>query len=180
VQEKQTFTTREGLEVTLRPTAPDDSCGLIETVRSTSEERSYVLMEVYGRNDEAQRRFISELDRKRNLLLAAVAGGAVVGCLAALQAEAGQRPEAAHVLNVGLHLKEGYRGHGIGSRMLAYAVDWAQEHGFKKLSADIFTSNQRSLHLFSKAGFSEECVRRKQVRIGREYIDEVCMAKLLD
>jgi RimJ/RimL family protein N-acetyltransferase len=59
-------------------------------------------------------------------------------------------------------------------------VDWAQEHGFKKLSADIFTYNQRSLHLFSKAGFSEECVRRKQVRIGREYIDEVCMAKLLD
>ena len=102
------------------------------------------------------------------------------GCLAALQADAGLREQTSHILHVGLHLREAYRGLGIGSEMLAYADIWARERGFKKLEASIFTTNKRSLDLFIKAGFVEEGIRRQSVRVGKEYIGEVLMGKVLD
>lgn len=180
MEEVQTFTAANGEEITLRPAVPDDACEIIDTLRSASSERSYVLMEQYGNDREAECEYIRSLDWSHNLLLVAVGKGGVVGSLAALQADAGTRPHTAHVLNVGLHLKDDHRGIGIGTRMLHYAIQWAREHGYLKLAASIFTTNKRSLHVFSKAGFVEECLKRKHIRLGREYIDEVCVGMVLE
>lgn len=180
MQEVQTFPAKNNEEITLRPAVPKDSGEIIKTLRSTSPERSYVLMEQYGKDSEAESEYIGKMDPKKNLFLVAVARDEVVGSLAALQADGGHRPETAHVLNIGLHLVESFRGLGIGSRMLDYTIEWAREHGFKKLEASIFTTNKRSLNLFRKAGFMEECMKLKKFRIGRDYIDEACVGKWLE
>jgi L-amino acid N-acyltransferase YncA len=173
------FTAKNGLEVTIRPAQTGDSCSIIDTVRSNAMERSYVLMEHYGKDVEAEREYIGSLDNARNLLIVAATGDEVVGCLAALQADAGKRQETSHILHVGLHLREAFRGFGIGAQLLAYAIAWASEKGFKKLEANIFTTNKRSLTMFTKAGFAEEGVRKNRIQVGRDFIDEVLMAKML-
>lgn len=175
----KTFTAKNGLAMTIRPAQGEDSCAIIDTVRSHAMERSYVLMEHYGRDVDTEREYISGLDGTKNLLVVAATGDEVVGCLAALQADAGRRPETSHILHVGLHLREEFRGLGIGAHLLEYAEAWAVEKGFHKLEANIFTTNKRSLHLFTKAGFSEEGVRKNRIRAGREFISEVLMGKLL-
>ncbi|MDA8236172.1 MAG: GNAT family N-acetyltransferase [Clostridia bacterium] len=180
MQEKQIVTANNGVEIVLRPAVSEDAREIIDTVSSVSPERSYVLMEKYGKDEETERKYITDMDRQHNLLLVAVAEGVIVGSLAALQENEGQDPKTTHILNVGLHLTKAYRGLGIGSKMLQYAIDWARERGFRKLEANIFTVNSRSLKLFSNAGFVEEGTRRKQYRIGREFIDEVIVAKFLD
>ena len=180
MQEVQDFFAGNSEEITIRPAEPDDSCEIIDTIRSKALERSYVLMEHYGRDSFSERRYIMELNRQKNLLIVAAAGDEVIGCLGALQADAGQREQTAHILHVGLHLKETYRGLGIGSKMLAYATEWAREKGFKKLESSIFTTNRRSLDLFIKAGFTEEGIRQQSIRLGKEYIDEVLMGKVLE
>lgn len=180
MQEVQKFLDTSGKEIILRPAESDDSCEIIDTIRSNSLERSYVLMDQYGKDVESEKKYIDELDRKMNLLLVAVAGNEVIGCLGALQADSGHRPQTAHILHVGLHIKDAYRGLGIGSRMLSYAIEWAREKGFKKLEASIFTTNKRSINLFSREGFCEEGVRKKRIRVGRDYIDEVLVGKILD
>jgi L-amino acid N-acyltransferase YncA len=172
-------TAKNGLEITIRPATPDDSCAIINTVRSNAVERSYVLMEQYGKDPESEREYIGELDAKKNLLIVAETGSAVVGCLAALQADAGKRPETSHILHVGLHLLEAFRGLGIGRTLLDYSIEWAREAGFKKLEANIFTTNKRSLSMFQKAGFQEEGVRQNRIRIGTDFINEVLMGKIL-
>lgn len=179
MQTVKRFATKDGREITIRPAQPEDSCAIVDTVRSNAMERSYVLMEHYGRDVESEKEYISELDGKKNLLIVAAAGDEVVGCLAALQADAGKRPETAHILHVGLHLREPFRGLGIGPNLLDYAIEWARETGFKKLEANIFTINQRSLSLFIKAGFVEEGVRQNRIRMGKDFISEVLMGKLL-
>ena len=179
MEQVKIFKARNGREVTLRPAEIDDSCEIIDTVRSSALERSYVLMEHYGKNIEAEKKYISDLDRGKNLLMVAVAEADVVGCLAALQVDAGRWEQTAHILNLGLHLREAYRGLGIGSEMLAYAEAWALQQGFKKLEASIFTGNKRSLHIFNRAGFKEEGVRRVRVRVGNDYLDEVLVGKVL-
>jgi RimJ/RimL family protein N-acetyltransferase len=180
MQETRKFLAKNSEEIILRPAVPEDAGDIVHTLKSTSLERSYVLMEQYGKNPASEKEYITGLDRQKNLLLVALAGSEVVGSLAGLQADGGQRPQTGHVLKVGLHLTEAYRGQGIGSEMLKYAIEWAEEHGFKKLEASIFTTNKRSLHLFGRAGFEEECKKRKQFRVGNEFIDEVCMGRLLE
>jgi L-amino acid N-acyltransferase YncA len=180
MKEVDSFLARNGEEIIIRPAEPADSDQLADALRSSSSERSYVLMEQYGKDSDAAEKYISEIDRQKNMLFVATAAGKVVGGLAALQADGGKRPHSAHILNVGLHLIENYRGLGIGTRMLEHIIEWARDHGYRKLSANIFTTNKRSLHLFAKAGFSEECIRKKQIRIGREFIDEICMVKFLE
>lgn len=173
------FRAKDGEEITLRPAEVEDSCEIIDTVRSSALERSYVLMEQFGKNTESEKEYISGLDRSRNLLMVAVAGNNVIGCMAALQADAGRWESTCHVLHVGLHLKEAFRGLGIGSEMLAYAEAWAIERGYMKMEASIFTGNKRSLHLFNRAGFKEEGVRKLRVRVGKDYLDEVLVGKIL-
>jgi L-amino acid N-acyltransferase YncA len=180
MQTEMTFTATDGTAVTIRPARTDDSCSIIDTVRSNAMERSYVLMEHYGKDVESEREYIGGLDSARNLLIVAATGDEVVGCLAALQADAGRRPETAHILQVGLHLREAFRGLGIGRHLLDYAMAWAVEKGFKKLEANIFTTNKRSLSMFMKAGFVEEGVRRNRIQVGREFVNEVLMGKLLE
>ena len=180
MKETWKFLAKDGEEIVLRPAVPADASDIIHTVKSASLERSYVLMEQYGMNEASEEKYITELDCHKNLLLVAIAGSTVVGSLAGLQADGGQRPQTAHILKIGLHLAEAYRGRGVGSEMLRYSIEWAEGHGFKKMEASIFTTNKRSLHLFGRAGFEEECKKRKQFRVGNEFIDEVCMGRLLD
>ena len=179
MQTEMTFTAKGGLAVTIRPARTDDSCSIIDTVRSNAMERSYVLMEHYGKDVESEREYIGGLDSAKNLLIVAATGDEVVGCLAALQADAGRRPETSHILQVGLHLREAFRGLGIGTHLLDYAIAWARDKGFKKLEANIFTTNKLSLGMFTKAGFAEEGVRRNRIQVGRELVNEVLMGKLL-
>ncbi len=180
MEEVRRFMTKKGEEVTLRTALPEDAGAILKTIKSTSPERSYVLMEQYGKNPESEKEYIRRMDREENLLLVAVINDSVVGSLGALQADEGENPQTGHILRVGLHLAESYRGLGIGSEMLKYAIEWAKEHGFKKMEASIFTSNKRSLHLFSNAGFQEEGTRRKRFWVGNDYIDEVLMGKVLE
>jgi len=179
MEQVKTFKAKNGEEITLRPGEAFDSCGILDTIRSNALERSYVLMEHYGKKIESEEQYIGGLDRSKNLFMVAVAGDNVVGCLAALQADAGRWESTAHILHIGLHLRESHRGLGIGSEMLAYAATWAIERGFKKLEASIFTGNKRSLRLFSRAGFTEEGTRKIRVRVDNNYLDEVLVGKIL-
>ncbi len=173
------FIAKNGMQILIRLAKPDDSCAILNTVRSNAMERSYVLMEQYGKNIDAEKEYISGLDASRNLLIVADAANDVVGCLAALQADAGLRPETRHIAHIGLHLSEPFRGQGIGLKLLEYAIEWAGVMGFEKLEANIFTTNRRSLSLFSRAGFVEEGVRKNRVRLGSHLVDEVLMGKML-
>lgn len=179
METERKFTSKNGKTITIRPATPEDSCAIVDTVRSHANERSYVLMDHYGRDDKTEKAYISGLDSAKNLLIVAAEGEDVVGCLAALQADGGKRPETTHILHMGLHLREAYRGLGIGTQLLDYAIDWAAENRFKKLEANIFTTNKYSLGMFMKAGFVEEGVRKNRIQVGRELIDEVLMGKML-
>ena len=177
----QRFLNKNGVEITLRPVEPDDAEGIIKALKSFAPERSYVLMEQFGKGVAAEREYIGAVCCDNNLLLVGVAGeNQIIGILEAIQADGGQRPETAHLLNIGLHLIEDFRGTGIGSRMLQYTEEWANEHKFRNLEASVFTTNKRSLNLFRKAGFLNERTKVKRIRVGNEFVDEVIIGKSLD
>jgi RimJ/RimL family protein N-acetyltransferase len=175
MREVLTYRLPDATRVTLRPATPDDAVAIIAAVRSRSEERSYVLMDIYGKDAAAERAYLERLDRDRNLFLVATVDGAVVGILALLDMPLCSGAEG--TLAAGVHLVREWRGRGIGSTMLRYAVRWAAAHGCARIAADIFTANERSLHLFRKAGFREEPCRRRSVQVGARAISEVILIR---
>ncbi len=178
-QDVFTFTAKNGEQVTLRLAGCEDAEEIISVIKTNAPERSYVLMEHYGTKPDSVIKYICNMDFEKNLLLVAVAGEKVVGALSGIQMDEGKRSQTAHILNIGLHIITDYRGQGIGTQMLNVAITWAKKRGFKKLEADIFTINKKSLHLFERAGFVEEGTRQKRIRIGNQYIDEVLLGKVL-
>ena len=177
MREMLTYRLPDATKITLRPARPDDAAAIIAAVRSSSQDRSYVLMEIYGKDAAAQQAYIERLDREHNLFLVATVNEQVVGILALLDSLLCSTPEPA--LSVGVHIVRDWRGHGIGSAMLRYAMRWAKGHEYRRLEADIFTTNERSVHLFNKAGFREEACRRRSVQVGVQNISEVILAKSL-
>lgn len=177
MREVLTYRLPDATQVTLRPATPDDAAGIIAAVRSRSEERSYVLMDIYGKDAAAERAYLERLDRSRNLFLVATVDGAIVGILALLDMPLCRG--AAQTLAAGVHLVREWRGRGIGSAMLRYGLRWAAAHGFAAVAADLFTTNERSLHLFRKAGFREEACQRRAVRVGAGAISEVILVRRL-
>jgi RimJ/RimL family protein N-acetyltransferase len=173
------FTTKSGEQVTLRIAGCEDAEEIINVITTNAPDRSYVLMEHYGTKPDSVKKYICSMDFEKNLLLVAATEKAVVGALSGIQMDGGKRPETSHILNIGLHIVPEYRGQGIGSQMLDFAVDWAKKRAFEKLEANIFTTNKKSLHLFERVGFVQEGTRQKRIRIGKQYIDEVLMGKVL-
>ncbi|MGB8648963.1 MAG: GNAT family N-acetyltransferase [Anaerolineae bacterium] len=85
-----------------------------------------------------------------------------------------------HVADVGIALIEPYREKGIGSRLLEYAIAWASQAGYLKLTATVFETNTRALRLFRRCGFEREGRRARQFQIQGRYIDEVLLARFMD
>jgi RimJ/RimL family protein N-acetyltransferase len=65
---------------------------------------------------------------------------------------------------IGMLVAREWRGRGVGSALLAAAVDWAREQGLHKLSLGVFAHNAAAIALYRKHGFVEEGRRVKHYR----------------
>jgi RimJ/RimL family protein N-acetyltransferase len=65
---------------------------------------------------------------------------------------------------IGMMVASGWRSEGIGSALVAAAIDFAQEQGLHKLSLSVFPHNKPARGLYEKFGFVEEGWRAKHVR----------------
>jgi ribosomal protein S18 acetylase RimI-like enzyme len=65
---------------------------------------------------------------------------------------------------LGMLVAAGRRGHGVGSALIAAAIEWARAHGLHKLVLSVFPHNEAAVALYRKFGFVEEGRRPKQMR----------------
>ncbi|MEK7553032.1 MAG: GNAT family N-acetyltransferase [Patescibacteria group bacterium] len=78
-----------------------------------------------------------------------------------------------------LSVREGYRGQGIGTRLMQEAEKLARERGIRRLELEVFAKNKQAYGLFKRLGYEEEGRKRQAVRVRDEFIDLVLMAKFL-
>jgi RimJ/RimL family protein N-acetyltransferase len=82
---------------------------------------------------------------------------------------------------VGMTVARGWRGRGVGSALMAAAVEWARERGLHKLSLGVFAHNAAGIALYRKFGFVEEGRRVKHYRRSSgELWDSIEMGLLLE
>jgi RimJ/RimL family protein N-acetyltransferase len=136
---------------TIRPAVEHDRRPLAELFASVAEERDGIASEPPV--DVAARAAAWRLDGE----FVAEAGGELVGQLHVDRTRHGYG-------EIGMLVAREWRGRGVGSALMAAAIDWARAEGLHKLSLAVFAHNEAGIALYRKFGFVEEGRRVKQFR----------------
>lgn len=88
------------------------------------------------------------------------------------------REVLSHVGILGIAVHPDWRGQGIGERLMLQALEAADAFGFERLELGVLQHNRPAQSLYRKLGFVVEGVRRRRLRIGDVYHDEIIMARL--
>ena len=118
-----------------------------------------------------------QLESPRHTLIVAEREGAVVGW--AGLAPYSDRECYAGVAELGVYVAGSARQSGVGRVLLEALAGVASEHGFHKLIAKIFSTNEASLALHRACGFRDVGVHVRHGRVRGEWRDVVVVERLL-
>ena len=65
---------------------------------------------------------------------------------------------------IGMMVAADWRGRGVGTALVAAAVEWARARGLHKLTLSVFPHNEAAVGLYRKFGFVEEGRRIRHIR----------------
>jgi diamine N-acetyltransferase len=108
-------------------------------------------------------------------LIVETAQGQTVGVADIVRFEPQHRRAEAGIVIMDSHRSKGY-GEAALRRMADYALRVLHLH---QLYAVVAADNAAALRLFSKAGFSEQCVLKEWLFDGRQYADAIIMQSFL-
>ena len=171
----KTFIAKDGRKVVLRPPKWEDLEGLMEYINSLVDEKAeIVLTKKVTREEEAEwlaKRLIS-IDKGDVIHVVAEVNGEVVA-----GAEVGkQKYRMSHVGMLGIGIKSGFRGIGIGTVIMKTLIEESRKAGLKVLVLDVFDTNNIAKELYEKMGFKEAGKIPKGICKNGKYIDLVRMA----
>ena len=137
--------------VLIRPAADADRRRLALLFAAVAEERDGIAAEP---PIDVERRAAS-WDVNRTLV--ALAAGEVVGLIFVIESSFGFG-------EIGMMVAADRRGRGVGTALVAAAIEWAQARGMHKLTLSVFPHNEAAIGLYRKFGFLEEGRRSRHIR----------------
>ena len=102
--------------------------------------------------------------------------GEVVGNCGLHAAGRGRRR---HVANVGMSVRDDWQGRGVGTALLAAAIDIADNWlNYHRLRLEVYTDNAAAIALYRKFGFEVEGTLREDAFRDGRYVDAYVMGRL--
>jgi putative acetyltransferase len=165
----------EAADFSIRTASEADFDGWFELFAAVAAEGKWIGSELPVDREWSRRRFADPLRASDNPAVAFVAesGDRHVGQLY-VSTHAG-------IGDIGMAVDAGWRGRGVGSALIAAAIDCSPQHGVHKLALQVWPHNVGAQHLYQKFGFVEEGrLRRHYRRRNGELWDAVVMGLVLD
>jgi L-phenylalanine/L-methionine N-acetyltransferase len=89
------------------------------------------------------------------------------------------RPRRRHVGRIGISVHHEFQGKGVGTALMAAAVDLADNWlNLTRLELEVYSDNEAAIHLYERFGFTYEGTMRQHAFRDGEYIDSNMMARL--
>lgn len=161
--------------LTVRPPRPDDVEALYAIYSHPSVARTTLQMptQEIGRTEERLHepqtglfRFVADYD------------GRAIGALTLNQEK---NPRRRHAASLGMAVHPGFWGLGVGSELMAAAVDLADNWiNLQRIELDVNVDNKAGIRLYHKFGFTIEGTRRRHVLRDGQLVDNHFMARLRD
>lgn len=169
------------LQLALRPASPKDAEQVLAYLEQIAGESEYLTAGPgeFGISLKQERAFIRQTQElPTSLFLLAEIAGEIVGTLT-FSAE--KQPRVQHAGEFGMAVLRKYWNLGIGSRMLAYLMQWArQTHVIRKINLRVRVDNLSALHLYEKYGFVREGRRTREFYLHGQFVDVFLMGLQLD
>jgi len=146
----------------IRDTLPEDAKAVSVLVDAVARERRY-LAATAGFSEEATASFIAFVTAAKGVHLVALVDDAVVGWCDITPASF---EGMAHVGKLGMGVKAGFRGQGIGKGLLKAALNRAFRQGLERVELEVFRSNDSAVRLYEAHGF-----QREGVKVGARKLD---------
>ena len=121
------------------------------------------------------RKFVRANIKAGNPHFVAVAGGEVVGWCDVVRSP---RDTSKHCGVLGVALLPGFRGKGLGRRLMKQAIEAAWNGRFTRIELTVREDNGNAIALYRHLGFELEGVRRKAFLIDGKYANVLSMALL--
>ncbi|MEM2947228.1 MAG: GNAT family N-acetyltransferase [Candidatus Bathyarchaeia archaeon] len=173
------FVARDGRKVILRTLKWEDLDDLLDFINSLVEEGANILRtEKVSRDEEIEwlSGIFKRLERGEIFCVAAEVDGRLVANSEIIKGTGYSR----HVGFIGIAIKKGFRGIGIGTEMMKALQEYARKVGLKVLTLSVFANNQHAINLYKKMEFVETGRIPKRFFKDGAYIDEIIMTKVLE
>ncbi|MFZ1060690.1 MAG: arsinothricin resistance N-acetyltransferase ArsN1 family A [Candidatus Rokuibacteriota bacterium] len=163
-------------EIEVRPATPGDA-GAICLIYNQGIEDRVATLETDLRTPDERRQWLAGRG-PRHPVIVAEARGDVVGW-GSLNVFS---PRKAYdsVADFSIYIERGWRGKGVGSRLLERLIELARELGYHKLVLSAFPWNTGGMALYQKLGFRTVGIYKEQGRLDGKWVDTIIMEKLLD
>ena len=167
--------------VIIREAQAQDAAQIIAHVKRLIAEPEVYIITAPGEFNftvEQEQAFLNEHASSDNsVFLVAEIEGKIVGML---NCTGGTRRATRHAATLGMSVDREWRNQGVGSLLMARAVEWAkQSEMVSRIELSVFARNEMAIHLYQKYGFVVEGRRRKSLYRNGEYFDDLIMALLL-
>jgi RimJ/RimL family protein N-acetyltransferase len=167
---------KDGRTAVIRPAVPDDAAAITEFVNVIGAEGRFVLRERATWTLEEERRTLAAADGRHSIFFLAEISNRLSGMITLSR---GRWAKDAHLAEFGMSCLPECRGIGLGAALLHRGIEWANSVGVRKLTLEVFATNDRAIALYRKTGFIEEARLRSQYMIEGKPVDGVLMAKWL-
>jgi phosphinothricin acetyltransferase len=161
--------------IAIRAAEPADAAAIAVIYNQGIEDRLATL-ETETRSADERRRWLAAR-RLRHPVLVGEVGGHVVGWGSLNPFNS--RPAYDHVADFSVYVERGWRGRGVGRRLLEALVVRGRELGYHKLVLAAFPFNAAGVALYRRLGFAEVGVYHEQGQLDGKWVDVVVMERLL-
>jgi N-acetylglutamate synthase-like GNAT family acetyltransferase len=161
-----------GFEFTIRPAREADLSGLVGVIRQVASEQTYIEAESVADVLDHEGTILRQDEVESRMFFVATVDDEVVGWV---HLHCPELTKLAHTAELTLGVLEGYRGHGVGPRLLDRALRWADGQGLERLYQSAPATNEQAIEFLKREGWRTEAVREDHYRIDGAYVDEVMM-----
>lgn len=176
------YLTVKGMEwVLLRSPRVEDAREMIDFLKQTAGESDNLLrtpeeITLTVPEEEAFLRML--LADPRRFMLSAYDGKALIGNVSIFPI--GVRQRVLHRCELGIAVKRGYWGQGIGRALMEAAILEAKALRFEQVELGVYADNERATRLYEKLGFEKTGVRKNACKMpDGSYRDELIMSLII-
>ena len=161
--------------IALRPATPADAAAICLTYNQGIEDRIATL-ETELRTPEERTQWLAGRG-PRHPVFVAIADETVVGW-GSLNVY-NPRPAYQHVADFSIYIERGWRGKGVGRRLLEHLIGQARALGYHKLMLSTFPFNATGVALYERLGFTRVGILHEMGQLDGRWVDTLIMEKLL-
>jgi L-amino acid N-acyltransferase YncA len=89
------------------------------------------------------------------------------------------RPAYQYVADFSIYIERGWRGKGVGRRLLEHLIEQARGLGYHKMMLSAFPFNATGVALYERLGFTRVGILHEMGQLDGQWVDTLIMERLL-